>query len=383
MKQCFFRIFISMKKLTTEEFIKKANLIHRHKYDYFDTVYEGNRKSVEIICNEHGSFKQNAGVHLNGGGCKKCAAIEQAKRQTLTTDDFIKKAKEIHGNTYDYSLVDYKNNSTKIKIICPKHGEFIQVPSNHLLKHGCDKCAREYLIKSKTLTVGDFTKKAKEIHGNAYDYSLVDYKNNSTKIKIICPKHGIFEQNPNNHISAKNGCSKCSGKFKPTINSLIIRAKEIHGDKYDYSLVDYKNNSTKIKIICLEHGEFTQTPDAHLNQKQGCPHCRESKGEKEINNFLKKNNIFFTKQKTFDKCINPKTGRKLRFDFYLPNHNLCIEYDGMQHFKPIKKFGGEIGYNLTIYRDSIKNEFCKKNEIKLLRIKFNEKVINKLNKINL
>jgi hypothetical protein len=373
-----------MKKLTTEEFVARAEIVHRNKYNYFNTTYKGKRKSIEITCKEHGSFNQNAGVHLNGSGCKKCAAIGQSKRQTLTTIDFIKKAKKIHGNKYDYSLVNYKNNSTKIKIICPKHGEFIQIPSNHLFNHGCDKCAREYLIKTKTLTTIDFIKKAKEIHGNKYDYSLVNYKNNSTKIKIICPKHGVFEQNPNSHISAKNGCSKCSGKSKITIKSLIGRAKEIHGNKYDYSLIsNIKNSTTKVKIICLEHGEFMQTPDAHLNQKQGCPNCRESKGERDIDSFLKKNKILFIKQKTFDTCINPKTGRKLKFDFYLPSHNLCIEFDGQQHFKPIKRFGGEIGYNLTIYRDSIKNAFCKKNEIKLLRIKFNEKIINKLNKIKL
>lgn len=124
-----------------------------------------------------------------------------------------------------------------------------------------------------------------------------------------------------------------------------------------------------------------QTPNAHLNQKQGCPHCYESKGEIIVANFLKENKLLFERQKTFDGCINPKTGRKLKFDFYLPELNFCIEYDGLQHFKPIKRYGGEKGYNLTIYRDNIKNKFCSNNNINILRIKYNEKILNKIKKI--
>lgn len=373
-----------MRRLTTNEFIKRAVEIHGDKYDYSPTIYKGKRNVVNIICENHGIFKQNAGVHLSGSGCKKCHFDEAGKKRTLTTDEFIKKAKEVHGGKYEYSLVDYKNNSTKVKIICSEHGVFNQTPANHLFNHGCDKCARAIQKERMTQNIDEFTEKAKEIHRDKYNYSLVDYKNNSTKVKIICPKHGIFNQTPNSHISGSNGCSQCSGKFKITANTLKYRAKIIHGNKYDYSLVsEIKNSTTKIKIVCQEHGVFLQTPDAHLNQRQGCPHCRESKGERDIANFLEKNKILFKRQHVFNKCVNPKTKRNLRFDFYLPDYNMCIEYDGEQHFKPKKRFGGENGYNLTIYRDSIKNEFCKNNKIKLMRIKFNEKIINKLNKINL
>lgn len=373
-----------MRRLTTEEFIKRAIEIHGGRYDYSSAIYKGKRKVVEIVCKKHGVFEQNAGVHLSGSGCKKCHFEGMSRRQTLTTEEFIKKATEVHGDRYDYSLTNYKNSQIKVKIICPEHGLFLQTPANHLFNHGCGECARKEQKERQTLTTENFIKKAINIHENKYDYSLVDYKNNSTKVKIICPKHGIFNQAPNSHISGENGCSQCSGKFKITLDFFKKKAKKIHGNKYDYSLIsEIKNNTTKIKIICTEHGEFMQMPDAHLNQKQGCPHCRESKGERDISIFLKKNKISFKRQHTFKGCVNPKTGRKLRFDFYLPNYNLCIEYDGEQHFKPKKRFGGENGYNLTIYRDNIKNEFCKNNKIKLMRIKFNEKIINKLNKINL
>jgi hypothetical protein len=371
-----------MKKLTTEEFIKRANEIHKNKYNYSFSTYKGKRKNIEITCREHGKFNQNAGVHLNGSGCKRCHSDKMSKKNTLTTEEFIKKAKGVHKDKYNYCLVDYKNSQMKVKIICSEHGEFSQTPANHLFNHGCDGCARKEQKKNKTLTTEIFIKKAKKIHKNIYNYSKVEYKNNSTKVKILCPKHGEFKQSPNSHISAKNGCSHCSGKAKLTLNAFKIKAKKIHGNKYNYSLIsEIKNSQTKIKIVCSKHEEFMQTPGSHLNQKQGCPRCCESKGERIVGEFLKEKKLIFDRQKTFDDCINPKTGRKLKFDFYLPKYNMCIEYDGRQHFEPIKRFGGEKGYNSTIYRDRIKNEFCVNNKIKIVRIKYNERILNKLKKI--
>jgi len=295
----------------------------------------------------------------------------------LTNIKFIKRAIDIHGDIYNYSLVEYKNSHTKIIIICPKHGQFTQHPYKHLSGQKCIKCS------GKTVSsLDDFIKKAIEVHGIKYDYSLVDYKNSYCKIQIICDKHGVFEQSPNSHL-AKHGCPSCSNKAKITKENFINRAVEIHREKYDYSKIDdISNNTSKLKIICSEHGEFFQSADGHLNQKQGCPSCKESKGERIIANFLINNNIQFVKQKTFKKCFNNQTGRKLKFDFYLPELNLCIEYDGKQHFVPVKRFGGENGYNSTIYRDNIKNNFCILNGIKMIRIKYNERILNKLkNKI--
>ena len=294
----------------------------------------------------------------------------------LTNIEFIKRAKDIHSNIYNYSLVEYKNSHTKVIIICPEHGEFTQKPYKHLSGQKCIKCSGKIVS-----SLDSFIKKSVEIHGNKYDYSLVDYKSSYCKIQIICKKHGPFEQTPNSHL-AKHGCPSCSNKAKITKESFIKRAVEIHGEKYDYSKIEYVlNNTEKLKITCFEHGVFFQSSDGHLNQKQGCPSCKESKGERIIANFLINNNLKFIKQKTFKSCLNSKTGRKLKFDFYLPEYNICIEYDGKQHFTPIKRFGGENGYNSTIYRDNIKNEFCVLNKIELIRIKYNERILNKLKKI--
>jgi len=135
----------------------------------------------------------------------------------------------------------------------------------------------------------------------------------------------------------------------------------------------------KIKIICKKHGIFEQTPDNHINKKTGCPICNESKGEKEIRIILNNLNIKYIKQKTFNNCKNK---RKLPFDFYLTDYNLCIEFDGIQHFKSIEYFGGEKVLKETQKRDLIKNNYCKENNIKLLRIKYNENILKKLKKYN-
>ncbi len=226
-------------------------------------------------------------------------------------------------------MVKYIHSKSRVKIICPEHGIFEQTPLTHLRSYGCSKCTNK-----KKLTSKEFIEKAILVHGNKYNYSLVDYKNNRFKVKIICTIHGGFSQTPTNHLKGK-GCPRCVGRYKTT-EEFIAEAKLIHGDKFDYSLVKYKTSHSKINIICDKDGVFEQTPSAHLCG-QSCPTCNESKGEREIKKFLEKNNINFIKQYRFKKCRDKKP---LPFDFYLPKYNICIEYDGKQHFKPIKYFGG-------------------------------------------
>lgn len=288
---------------------------------------------------------------------------------------FINKANKAHNNKYDYSLVKYVDSKTKVKIICPKHGLFEQVPNNHLRQGGCPKCSNEKKSKLYSLKSEDFIKKAISVHGDKYDYSKTIYKNSYTKVKITCPEHGEFKQIPGNHITNKRGCQKCSQKEKgeklsSNTAEFINKSKYIHNNKYNYSEVNYKNAHTKVIINCPTHGKFKQSPNSHLSGV-GCPVCKNSKGEEKIRKLLQKNDIKFDYQKTFNDCKNIN---KLYFDFYLPDHNLCIEYDGLQHFKAIKHFGGKAGLIKTQKRDKIKNEYCKANNIRLLRIKYNEKV---------
>ena len=174
------------------------------------------------------------------------------------------------------------------------------------------------------MTTEEFIKKAKAVHGDKYDYSLVDYKNNKTKVKIICPIHGIFEQTPANHIFKKSGCPKCIGK-NSTIEDFIKQASKIYGDKYDYSLVDYKNKQIKVKIICPIHGMFETIPHNFLSN-HSCPKCglenkTKSIGEQKIKDFLKDKKILFEEQKEFE---NLKDKKMLSYDFYISSKKILI-----------------------------------------------------------
>jgi hypothetical protein len=247
------------------------------------------------------------------------------------------------------------------------------------------------MASTKKLTTHQWIEKARLTHGNKYDYSLVEYKNCMTKVKIICLKHGIFKQTPNNHDRGQT-CKKCDietigDRFRSNIDKFIDKSNVIHNFKYDYSLVSYIGNKIKVEIVCKNcNKSFYVRPDNHIHGS-GCPRCRESSGENRIYEWLESNNIIYKRQKCFDNCINKI---KLRFDFYLPDFKLAIEYDGQQHFKSVR-FGGcsaeDANENLKEQKikDTMKNNYCSSNQIGLLRIpywKFNsiEKILEK--KIN-
>jgi len=357
-------------KNTTEEFVINANLIHKNKYDYSLVNYITNKIKVEIICKEHGVFKQTPNSHLRGRKCPTCSLLESGTKRTKTTVEFIEDAKKIYGNKYDYSLVDYIHNRKNVIIICKEHGKFEQTPSQHLRNINCPCCSN-----SKKSNTKEFIEKSNKIHNNAYDYSLVDYKHSEKEVIIICKEHGEFKQIPYLHLKGHK-CKKCNGYDILNTDDFIKKAKKIHNDKYDYSLVDYKNSEIKIKIICEKHGEFPQSPKNHIYNKQGCPICNINKNELLIKNNLDKNNIKYEHQKSFDGCEYVKP---LRFDFYLPKYNTCIEFDGIQHYIPIEFFGGDNALKLQKIKDKIKTDYCINNNIKLIRIKYDENIEEKLN----
>ena len=284
----------------------------------------------------------------------------------LDTSKFVTKARDVHGAKFNYSLVDYKNNKTKVKIICLVHGIFEQTPNHHLSGHGCKKCGNIETAVQQTSNTRDFIRKALEVHKSIFDYSLVNYRGNKVKVKIICKEHGVFEQTPNNHLSKKQGCPSCYGNKKHTTEEFIEKVEIIHKNKFDYSLVRYIRSTDKIKIICPKHGVFEQQAHSHLCGI-GCPICKASKGEHRISKWLETNNTKFVREKTFSNCQGKQ--RPLPFDFYLPKYNLCIEYDGRQHFQPV--FGTETFVN-TQQTDSIKDKYCKNSDIELLRIPYQE-----------
>lgn len=296
----------------------------------------------------------------------------------INTKIFIERAHKIHGNKYNYFQSNYSKFHTKLIITCPKHGNFKQSPYLHLRGSGCPIC-----YGNKKSTTKEFIEKAQNIHDNLYDYSKSIYINNHTKLIIICSKHGDFLQTPTRHLSG-DGCPICGNiitakKNTKTTQNFIEKAQNVHGNLYDYSKSIYSGWNVLLIIVCSKHGEFEQTPSQHL-RGSGCPDCGNySKGELKIKRFLDEKLIQYERQKMFDDCIGVK--RKLPFDFYLPDYGVIIEFDGIQHFKAVKRFGGELGLEKTKINDEIKNKFCENNSNKLIRIKYNENIINKLKSI--
>ena len=355
------------KRLTNDDFIEKAQKVHGDKYDYSKVVYTKSNEKVIIVCPIHGEFQQKPNHHLSGRGCPSCAPNKKK-----TKEECIENFKKVHGNKYDYSKVNYTNSKEKVTIICHIHGEFQQKPNQHLNGCGCPKCGLNKKLKrfNSHFTKEVFIKKCLEIHGNKYDYSKVEYRGATNTVTIICPIHGEFKQVASYHLSG-NGCQKC-GEFlklkhfneKYTNEVFILKSFQVHGDKYDYSKVEYLNSKEKVNIICPEHGVFLQRPNDHLNG-YGCPRCSESKLEKDVGNFLNNKKIKFERQKTF------KWLGKQRLDFYLSDYNVAIECQGEQHFKPVDFVGRGMEWANNCFlqtqeRDRLKKELCDNNNVKIL-----------------
>lgn len=215
----------------------------------------------------------------------------------------------------------------------------------------------------------DFITQAIAKHGNRFDYSKVKYVNNRTPVEILCNHcQTTFYPNPYNFLNCKN-CPTCAvTSQRKSSEEFIVLAKTIHGDNYDYSNTVYVNAKTKVKIKCnMCDQAFLQLPRGHLYEESGCPHCRQSHGEEKISLLLRLLNIPFHSEHKFKECIG-KHGVPLRFDFYLPKQNICIEYDGRQHSDKSSKFWSpEIQEN-----DAIKTTFCLSQGITLKRIPYTE-----------
>ena len=291
-------------KLTKEQFILRAHEVHGWKYDYSKVEYHNSHEKVCIICPEHGEFWQMPSAHMLGQGCQKCYGNHKH-----TNDEFIKQAKHIHGDKYDYSKVEYCGNKKPVCIICKEHGEFYQTPNSHLRGEGCRICSYKTTPRHQRKTFDDFVKNAIEVHGDTYDYSKVEYTNNKEPICIICHEK----------------------------------------DKYG-----------------KEHGEFWQRPDNHLHG-QRCPKCanKMSRLEKRVYDYCTKNKINFEYQKKF------KWLKNQRLDFYLPDYDTAIECQGIQHFKPIDFSGkgekwAEKEFDRTKKYDDLKKKTCSKNNVDII-----------------
>lgn len=293
-------------------------------------------------------------------------------KEKLNKNNFIQRAKEIHGDKYDYSKTVYIKAKEPVTIICPIHGEFTQRPQDHVLKAcGCSKCKGEKVKEVHSYDKEKFLELAHQKHGNKYDYSQMNYIDYTTPITIICPKHGIIEQRPDVHIKSE-GCQKC-GREKAnlsetyTYEQFVKKANIVHFNKYDYSKTSYINSQTIITITCPKHGDFPQTPARHLFG-QGCPKCR-LVGQTRLWNKLKERfpdiDILFEA----DKKVIPWIENQ-RIDIYIPSINFAIELMGQKHYEEIPYFKGGSSLEVTKERDQRKRNKCKENNCILVELKY-------------
>ena len=199
---------------------------------------------------------------------------------------FVFRAKEVHGEKYDYSLVDYKHSHKNVTIVCHKHGQFKQQPSNHLMGNGCRRCSTE----DRAYNLHTFIEKSMEVHNSAYDYSKVKFISIENTVIITCNTHGDFEQRPKHHLTKGGGCPECAKDsiLKRRQEDFIRRSVEKHGDRYDYSKVVYEDSRIPVKIGCSAHGDFLQKPWPHANGSK-CPKCAyEDRAEKQHWDYLER-----------------------------------------------------------------------------------------------
>ena len=343
------------RKKTHEEFIKEMNEINPNIEILGE--YITSKTPIECRCKIDGyEWTPRPNDLLNSGGCPKCS-----RKASKTTKEFIQEMNEI--NPSIEIIGEYINVKTKIKCKCKIDGHEWSATPNHLLQgSSCPKCSGKM-----KLTHEEFMEKFYNQNPNAHNIEILgEYVNNKTKIKCKCKIDGHeWSATPNDLLNG-SGCLKCSGKMQKTHEEFIKEMNEINPNIE--ILGEYVNSSTNIKCRCKIDGhEWTPKPHNLLSLGQGCPKCNSSKGEKAIAKHLKDNDMDFIEQHRFENCKHKIT---LPFDFYLPKLNIAIEYDGIQHFEVVEYFGGLDGFIDTKIRDTIKNIYCKDNNIKLIRIPY-------------
>lgn len=282
-------------------------------------------------------------------------------RKQKTHKQFIEEMKQVNPNIEILGI--YINANSKIKCRCLLDGFEWEAKCTHLLnKHGCPKCGG-----SLQLTHDDFIERMKNLNPNIVFLNL--YINNKTIMKCKCKFDGFeWDYKASNLLHGKCKCPKCRNKINWNTEQLIKRVKEID-DSIEYVSGEYENNKTKLKYKCLKCGLIWDSATRHLLSNHSCPRCNFSTGEKTILSYLKKNNIVFETQKKFNDLYGSGNGH-LSYDFFLPQQNLLIEYNGIQHYQPRDLFGGEIQFQIQKEHDNIKRNYASDNKYNLLEIPY-------------
>lgn len=348
------------RRLTNEDYINRCKV---KGFDLSIEPYINMKTKIKHKCKQGHIYEQIPSKHLQGQGCPSCSEYHVMIKKRKIPKQYYNECKE---KGLDLPVEDYINNKTKIKHKCNKCGNIYgQTPSNHLQGQGCPKCGIKKAINSRT---GKTKKKTPEEYYNeckskGYDLPIENYVKDNTKIKHRCNKGHIYKQIPSDHLQGR-GCPICYGKKKKTSEEYY---QECKSKGLDLPIEDYKGAKIKIKHTCGKEHLYLQTPDMHSGKHQGCPICNESHGEKYTRNYLDKNNIKYIPQKRFHD-LKDKT--YLSYDFCLPDYNILIEYQGIQHYDISEYFGGKEQFNRQKLHDNLKRKYAKENGYKLLELKY-------------
>lgn len=354
------------RKLTNQEFLDKANVANDFKYTYPEE-YINNSTKINIICSIHGAFKTSPMHHMKGHGCPKCVG------KNKTHDEVVQQINAIHGENYTL-MESYKSAIKKINVYCKHHGIFITNVNILLNGYGCPKCSNCY-----RRTHDEFVQEVKQ---KLPGYKVLsDFENVTKKVAIECDSGHIYYTSPSNILDGHR-CAKCANVgqgVKKTFFEFVQQANKKHNFVYEY-VGDYVGANIKTEIVCKKHGPFYMKPSKHLFG-QGCPRCKVSNGERTVRSILEQHNIAYTSQHSFEDCRNVHT---LKFDFGIFKDKILvglIEYNGAQHYRPVCFNGidaetAEKSYIQTCINYNIKKEYCEKNNIPLLEIKYDIKDIS-------
>lgn len=396
----------SNRLLTKEEYVDKARSIWGEQYDYSESKYLSGMKPITIRCKKHNHYftLKAAGSHILTPrkyknrwvfprGCPLCSKERREQRKPVIVKEkkqpvdwrkrFIEKAQLVYPD-YDYSKVIYKGAEVPVKIVCPKHGEFSLSPrallrgSHGVGAHGCPYCCgilqpKKPIKEKRVPRYVNFIEEASKVHGDRYEYIDLP-KSSKQRIWIKCKVHGMFLQRADCHLRGSN-CPHCVGyRSLPVDNrkaTFIQKSQDRYGERFDYSQVVYVNKKTPVKIRCKEHDYwFEVLPDTHVRRNSGCPICSDSVGEVEVRLWLDKHHVLYEVQHVIPN-ENPACKRShLRVDFWLPIHNIIIEFHGQQHFENIPHFynNREWTFKDQQIRDQTLRDYCKKMSIRLIEI---------------
>ena len=346
-------------------------------FKFIDTFIKGQHTYVRYICNKH----KDKGVQEKiWTSFKKTKGCPYCNGKTRTSNDFYSDVKRLLPNVY-IKENQYKDRNSRINCKCLICGyNWVTSAESLLLGHGCWNCH----INKVTGKIKKTEQEYKEELYSAHPTIKLISKYNGSKDKIKCECQvccNIWETNPHSLLNLKYGCPKCA-------NQNISLSKRITHEEYEQKLhiimphikpiSKYVVSDEKMEYCCTLHNKtYWQLPYEALSGKNGCPICKkQSNGENSVSKFLENNNIQYISQYRFDDCKNIRT---LPFDFYLPDYNTCIEYDGELHYKAVDYFGGDEALSNTQFRDDIKTQYCLNNNIRLIRIPYWE--FNNIDKI--